>query len=161
MSIMGMISKAKEKFHQRQMDVVQHKTAKIREQNLKDAELTQAKQELREAQQIREDLRADRMQQIEKGPPSKLATIGKNMARTIKEHKAKVEKRGGGLRIGAPQSTGSRGLELGVRGDPFGGTRNLDVGGGSPFSKSGGGLSFGRQEPPKERPKVTVIKIQQ
>lgn len=148
---MSLIAGAKQKFHERRMDVVQHKTDKIRKANLKEAELTKAKQELREAQQIREDLRAEQMKQVEKAPrqPSKLAIVGKNMAKHIKAHKAKT----GGLKLGAPQSSGSRGLDMSGKGNPFGGSGGLQVGGSGP--------QFGKAEPPKPKQKAITIRIQQ
>lgn len=151
MGVMSLIAGAKQKFHERRMDVLQHKTDKIRKANLKEAELTKAKQQLREAEQIREDLRADQMKQVEKSPrqPSKLAVIGKNMAKHIKAQKAKT----GGLKIGAPMSSGSKGLNMQGRGSPFGGSGNLQVGGSGP--------QFGKAEPPAPKPKTVTIKIQQ
>lgn len=92
------------------------------------------------------------------GGPSKLQNFGKGLAGVmskakagVQAHQSKVRARGGGLSIGAPMSSGSRGLEMGQR-DVFGGSNKpLDVGGGSSFG-------FGAKEQPKpaRRPKVTI-----
>lgn len=167
MGILSMIAKRKESFHKTREAVAQFKTdvaiGKIERQqqaNLREAKLTQAKQELREAQQINADLRADQMQQVQGQQPSKLKNLGKGMAAHMKKQKPK----GGGMRLGAVQSTGSRGLNTSGQGSPFGGQRNLDVGGkGLQIGGGSGGFSFGPSEkkmPEKRKGTTITIKTQ-
>ena len=141
MGVMGMIAKAKGKFHQRKMDVMQKKTDKIRAQNIKEAEITEAKRALREAQQIKEDLRRDQMETIEKAGPSKLQRLGAGLEKHLKSQKTQ----GPGLRIGAVRSTGSKGLDMSSKGsETFGGSKNFDVGG-----SGSGKFNFGPTPKPK------------
>lgn len=152
MGVLSMIEGAKAKFHQRRMDVLQHKTEKIQQENLKQAEITKKKQELREAQQIKEDLRAEQMKTVERAGPTRMQRFGKGLSKTIE--KAKKQTKGfKGLSVGAPQSSGSKGLQMGGNGrDVFGGTSGLNTG--------GKGLQFGKAEAPK-KPKSTTIIIKQ
>jgi len=131
---------------------VQAKTDYYRKVNLAEAQLTKEKQELREAQQIRADLRADQMKQVERQQPSKLKRLGQGMAGHMKKAKAKQNR----PMIGVPQSrtptqTGAS------QGGIFGGQRNLDVGGnsGSPFNIGN------RNSPPAPKEKRTTIIIKQ
>ena len=126
MGVMGMIAKAKGQFHNKRLSVMEGKTAKLQEANIKEAQVTDAKRKLREAQQIKADLRADQMKRVEKAPtqPSKFRKLAKGMA----SHMNKQKQSGKGLAVG------------GSGGSPFGGQRNLNVGG-----EGGGGSENGAE----------------
>lgn len=149
MGVMGLIAQAKGKFHQRRMDVLQNRTDKIRQENIREAEITEAKRALREAQQIKEDFKRDQRMTIEKAPPSATRSNIQKLGRGLAAHMKKQKAQGKGNQFGG----GSTGLQFGGSGSPFGGTRPLDVG--------GRGIQFGREEPPKkvERQKSITIKI--
>lgn len=160
MGILSMIAKRKESFHKTKEAVAQFKTdvavgqlERQRQANLREAKLTKAKQELRDARQIQADLRADQMKQVEGQQPSKLRNLGKGMASHFNKGKGKSKPM-----LGAVQSSGSKGMNTAGQGSPFGGQRNLDVGGGSP-----GGFSFGptpKKMPEKKRGTKIIIQTQ-
>jgi len=141
MGVMRMIAKAKGQFHKRRIQVMEGRTAKLQEANLKEAEITKAKAELREAKQIRADLRADQMKKVEGQQPSKLRKLGQGMAAHMNK-----------------QRQSSRPLDVGGtsgKGSPFGGQRNLNVGG-----DNGGAFSFGptpKAQPKKKKQGTTII----
>lgn len=139
MGIMGMIAKTKKGFHDTRIKIISGKTAKLQEANLREAELTKAKQEYREARQIRADLQADQMKQVEGERPSKLKAFGQGVAKHI--NKAKVPKATQGKvtqppMVGVPTSVQNQPAST-QQGGIFGGQRNIDVGGesGSPFNQ--------------------------
>lgn len=155
MGVMNLISGAKAKFHQTKMDIIEHRTDKIRAENLRQAEITQKKQELREAQQIREDLRRDQMQQVEKAGPTGLQKFGKGLSRAVNQSK-KMGGAFGGTKLGAPASNVGPGIQQSVR----------DVFGAKPMEKksqkSSSPFSFGptpKQMPKKERRKQVIINL--
>ena len=144
MGILGMIREKKEQFHnatvQRRKQVILKKTEKIRADNLRQDELLKARQEYEEARVINEQLRAG-----SPTPPGKLQKFGMGLKATLDKKKAEKTRKvkvvkGKTVRVSAPPSSGSRGLEFGSNSDSsrFGGQRPLDVGGsGSPFSNQG------------------------
>lgn len=139
MGIIGSIAKVKGQFHQTRLKIIQGKTAKLQDANLKEAELTKAKQEYREARQIRADLKADQMKQVEGERPSKLKAFGQGVAHHINKAKAPKPQRMRTTKpsmIGVPQNRLKQPSST-SQGGIFGGQRNLDVGGetGSPFNK--------------------------
>lgn len=139
MGILGMIAKTKKGFHDTRIKIISGKTAKIQEANLREAELTRAKQEYREARQIKADLRADQMKQVEGEQPSKLKALGQGLQKHM--DKAKVPKATHGKvtqppMVGVPTSNLNQPAST-QQGGIFGGQRNIDVGGetGSPFNQ--------------------------
>lgn len=139
MGIMGMIAKTKKGFHDTRIKIISGQTAKIQEANLREAELTRAKQEYREARQIRADLRADQLKQVEGEKPSKLKALGQGMAKHMNQAKvpsAKHTKVSQPPMVGVPTSNLNQPTST-QQGGIFGGQRNIDVGGerGSPFNQ--------------------------
>jgi len=126
MGIIGMIAKTKKGFHDTRLKIISGQTARIQEANLKEAEITKAKQEYREARQIRADLRADQMKPIEGEQPSIIKKMGQGMASHMNKTKKPM--------IGVPTSTQNQPSGI------FGGQRNLNVGGetDSPFKHKKG-----------------------
>lgn len=141
MGIMGMIARTKKGFHDTRIKIISGKTAKLQEANLREAELTKAKQEYREARQIRADLRADQQMQVEGEKPSRLKAFGQGVAKHMNESKAKVPsakhtKVTQPPMVGVPTSNLNQPAST-QQGGIFGGQRNIDVGGesGSPFNQ--------------------------
>jgi len=144
MGVLGMIAKAKGQFHNKRIQVMEGRTSRLHEANLKTAEITKAKQELREAEQIKADLRADQMKKVEGKQPSKLRQMAKGMA----SHMNKQKQSGRGLDVGGSSGKGS----------PFQAQRNLAVGG-----DNGGAFSFGstpKAKPEKKKGTTIIIKTQ-
>lgn len=131
MNIQEIIAKKKQAFHNARLGIIKRKTAKLQEANIKEAEVTEYKQKLREAEQIRADLKADQMKQVEGAQPSKLQRLGKGMAAHMNKTKAKK-----GRKIGVPRSVETKTTAT-SQGGIFGGQRNIEVGSmqGSPFVK--------------------------
>ena len=123
MGIIGMIVKAKERMVKRQGKLLSRKTQYVESMNVHEAELTRKKQELRQAQQIQADLKADQRIKVEQpGQQSKMKNLGKGMASHMSKGK------GAGTPIGVPKSVSNQPVSTQQRGI-FGGQRNLDVGG--------------------------------
>jgi len=123
MGILGMIARKKEEFQnstvQMRKKVLLKKTEKLQADNARQSELTEARTNLEEAKLINQDLR----QQSPTGP-NKLQNLGRGMAKHMNKTKAKK-----GVKLKAIPSTGSKNLTEPVKGNPFGGQKNLDVGG--------------------------------
>ncbi len=137
MGVLGYISRRKAQFQdytvEKRRQMILKKTEKVQQENIRQAEITEAKQKLHEAQTIQQDLRQAQ-------GPSSIQKFGQGIKRTIdagKKAKVKIRATGRGPRAGIIPSTGGRPLEVG-RGYPFGGTRPLDVG--------GSGFQFGKQK---------------
>lgn len=143
MGVIDLIAETKSAYLRGQGKLVQAQAELSQKVNLAEAELTRQKQELREAQQIRADLRQDRMKGVEGQQPSKFKKLGQGMAAHMNKNKSRSPPR-----VGVPKSSGSRGFNTAGKSSPFGGTRNIDVGGtGSPFNP---------QQKPKVQPKKTI-----
>jgi len=151
MGILSIIKERKEQFQnatvQRRKQVLMRRTEKIQSDNLRQAELTEARQKLAEAQQINQDLRGASPVQ-----PSGLKKFGVGLKNVIDKQKAKkkgksiAEKVAGsskGKKVAMPVSSGSQGSTS--QGGIFGGQRPIDVGGsggGSPFNQGGKGFQL-------------------
>lgn len=135
MGIFGMIARKKAQFQdatvQVRKRVILRRAEKVQQDNIRQAELTAARQELQQAEIINKDLRAE----APRGP-NKLMTLGQNMAQHMEKGKKQYAPKRK-PRVGAIPSSGSRGFESSGQGSPFGGQRNLDVGAekGSPFNQ--------------------------
>ena len=154
MGILNLIREKKEAFQnatvQRRKQVLMRRTEKIQADNIRQAELTEARQKLSEAQQINADLRGA------SPVPSRLQKFGSGVKNALEKHKANkkvqsiAEKVAGGqkqtMKVAMPVSSGSQGGTGGSQGSIFGGQRNIEVGQskGSPFNTGGKGLKFGR-----------------
>lgn len=95
---------------------------------------------------------------------SKMEKFGKGVASVINKGRETIKKsqhrhKAKGSIFRAVPSSGSKGLDTVKQGSPFGGQRNLDVGGG----KSSGGYTFGptpKAMPEKKKGTTTTIKTQ-
>lgn len=139
MGIFGMIAKTKKGFHDTRIKIIKGQTAKIQESNLREAELTKAKQEYREARQIKADLRADQMKQVEGEQPSRLKAFGQGLSKHMNKASipsAKQTKVSQPPMVGVPTSNLKQPAST-QQGGIFGGQRDIDVGGetGSPFNQ--------------------------
>lgn len=125
----------------------------------------QAQKEAEKLQKLRaETLKAEGMAKLQREEmmlkerlakakgPSTIQKVGKGLAGVINKGRAH-SKKSGGLMIGAPRSSGSKGLEMGGKKDVFGGASGLNTG--------GSGLQIGKPMPKKEKPKSTTIIIKQ
>lgn len=141
MGVISEIAKIKGKFHKTRLKIISGKTAKLQEANLKEAELIKAKQEYREARQIRADLRADQQLQVKGEQPSKLKALGTGLQKHMnkaKEKKVQVQNAKPPM-VGVPTSVQNQPSST-AQGGIFGGQRNLEVGGerDSPFKHKKG-----------------------
>lgn len=142
MGVFSQIAKTKKAFHDTRLKILSGQTAKIQEAILKEAELTKAKQELREAKQIRADLRADQVKPVEGEQPSKLKKLGQGLASHMNQNKT-----GKGTKppmVGVQTSVQNQPAST-QQGGIFGGQRNIQVGGerDSPFKHKKGRDLFG------------------
>ena len=148
MGVLGYIAKRKAQFQdytvEKRKEMILKKTAKVQAENIRRATVVEAKQELQEAQTIKQDLKQAQ-------GPSNLRKLGRGMAKHIEKTKAGVAKaKSQGFLKGpftAPPSSGSKGMQMG-RGPSFGG--------GSP-----GGFTFGptpKAKPEKKKGTTIIIK---
>ena len=145
MGIFSMIARRKEAFqktkeaiNKSQVEIAMGKLQRQEQRNARVAQLSEAKQKLRDARQIEADLKADQMRQVDKGP-SKLKQLGQGLAGHMNKAKVGSAKRGKLTQppmVGVPTSVQNQPAST-QQGGIFGGQRNLDVGGekGSPFNQ--------------------------
>lgn len=108
-------------------------------------------------------LRADQHKLKEQVGPSKMQKFGQGIAKVMNKGKqgmgkvqnglASAKSKGfmQGVKVGAPASTGSKGLDNTPVGSPFGGQRNIEVGGRGLFNTT-------PVEKPKEKRTTIIIK---
>lgn len=135
--------KTKEAVHKLQTDVAIGRMERQQKANLREAELLQAKQNLAESQQIKQDLRTAQ-------GPTKMQKFGQGLARTIEKGRASHAKRQAmKVKVGAPKSTGSVGLKTGSR-DVF------STGSDNVFGIGGSKQQTDMPKKPAKRPRVIV-----
>lgn len=145
MGVLKYIAKQKAQFQdytvKKRKEMIMKKTEKVRAENVRQAELTKASQELAESRQIQRDLKEAR-------GPSSVQKFGQGLASVMNKAKQAQKAMPG---IGIPQVKSSKALDSSVKANTFGGS-NLSLGGGS--------LNFGptpKKKPmPKKRPRVIV-----
>ena len=157
MSIMQLIQKKKEQFRNASIEIRKQQaikeTEKLRAERLRQGELAKV-----EAQRLQARQDVDRITAFNEKArgPSKLKKFGQGVAKVMNKGKtgmseAKQARYMKGIQFGAPASTGSKGLDTVGRGSPFGGQRNIDVGGRGLFNTT----------PEKKKEERTTIIIKQ
>lgn len=116
MGILSKIARRKESFHKTKEALSQFKTdvalgrmERQQKANLREAQVLEAKQKHKETTQIRDDFRQAQ-------GPSNVQKFGQGLAKVMnKGRQAHAKRQAMNVKVGAPQSSGSRGLQMGGR----------------------------------------------
>jgi len=157
MGIMGMIAKAKEGFRdmtvERRKQLALQETERLRREKIRMGELAKAQAE---QARLEKDVKNISSFTEKHRVPTTMQKFAHGLQKTVNAgKKATKGLHPKGLSLGAPASSGSRGLNNSGQGSPFGASRNLDVGGNS------GGFTFGpspKIAKPKQKSTTIIIK---
>lgn len=165
MGIMGLIAQKKAQFRDAQFKkkerLALQEAERLRLERHRQGELAKAQAE---KVRLERDVQRSSAFTEKHATPSKLQNLGRGLQKVMEKGKQGVKNVKGnykpkGIQFGAVPSSGSRGLETVSKGSPFGGQRDLDVGGGS----SSGGYSFGptpKAMPEKKKGTTITIRTQ-
>lgn len=114
MGVLSKIARRKESFHKTKEALSQFKTdvalgrmERQQKANIREAEVLKAKQDLRESQKTAQDIRTAQ-------GPSNVQKFGQGLANVVnKGRQAHAQRQAMAIKVGAPQSSGSKGLQLG------------------------------------------------
>jgi len=163
MGITGLIAGAKKSFKEyRSENKSKRMSRELQAYEKEKAQLEKQNRELSADKQRRDTIERLRSSNAKLKPESKLKSMGKGLAKVINKGKEGVQSaKKQGFLSGAKFEPGKSTFGgSGSQGSPFGGSRNLEVGGNSGNFNTSRGLQFGKAEPEKkEKPRAITIKV--
>lgn len=150
MNVRKWIAEQKEAHRREKLSRMKAETSRIRLQNVVLEQERKRQLELQKATEekvrLQKEINASQ-ESLKPKEQSKLQKIGQGLKSVVNKQKEKRK----GMKLSAPPSSGSRGLEVGRSSSPFSGERNIEVGGGgSPFNQPGRDI-FGTRPAPVEK----------